>query len=95
MVSKITEQEVLGQLGSPAEVAKELEKFRKTARVLSASHPRLLDRYNKQWIAVYEGKVQAQGRTLRSLMSQVDAKRLPREHIIVRLINRDQRTMIL
>ena len=88
-------QAVLEQLGDPRDVERDLRSFRRTARVLSSSHPRLIDRYPKQWVALYRGRVRASGSTFTSVMAQIDKKGLPREHIIVRFIDRNQRTMIL
>ena len=88
-------QITLGQLGNPADIDQELQAFRRSARVLSSHHPRFIDRYQKKWVAVYDGKTKAQGRTLQSVWRQLDKKGLPREHIIVRYIDKKQRTMIL
>ncbi len=89
------EQIILKQLGNPADLDRELESFRRSARVLSSHHPRFIGRYQKKWVAVYDGKTKAQGRTLQSIWRQLDKQGLPREHIIVRYIDRNQRTMIL
>ena len=89
-------QEVLEQLGAPpAEIAQDLQEFRKAARVLSANYPRLIDQYPNQWVGVYQGKVRAHGRTLKSLLSQLTEKGFPKQKVIVRFIDRNQRTMIL
>ena len=88
-------QVILNQLGNPADIDRELQSFRKSARVLSSHHPRFIDRYQKRWVAVYDGKTRAQGRTLQSTLREIDRKGLPREHVIVRYIDRNQRTMIL
>ena len=86
---------VLKMLGDPKRVDAELRRFRSTARALSSNRPRFIDRYEKQWVALHEGKVRATGKTLRSLLTQVDKQGLPRRHLIVRYIDRTQRTMIL
>lgn len=90
-----TKARVMEQLGSPQGVDRELQSFQRTARILSSSHPRLINRYPKQWVAVHNGKVRASGRTFNSVMTQVDKKGLPRARIIVRYIDRNRRTMIL
>lgn len=89
------EEVILGQLGNPADIDRELQSFRRSARILSSHHPRLIDRYQKKWVAIYDGKTRAQGRTLQSIWQQLDKKGLPREHTIVRYIDKNQRTMIL
>ena len=86
---------VLEQLGNPADVDRDLQNFRKAAHVLSSQRPRLIDRYPKQWVAVYDGKVRARGRTFQAVMKQIDKEGLPREHTIVRFIDKNHRTMIL
>ena len=94
-MSNNVKEVILNQLGNPADIDRELQSFRKSARVLSSHHPRLIDRYQKKWVAVYDGKTRAQGRTLQSIWRQLDNKGLPREHVMVRYIDRNQRTMIL
>lgn len=95
MSSETREQVVLEELGNPADIDRELQSFRRAALVLSSKHPRLIDRYPKQWVAVYRGRVRASGRTFWSVLRQIDQRGLPREQIIVRYIDRNQRTMIL
>ena len=82
-------------IGNPADIDRELQGFRKSARILSSHHPRLIDRYQKKWVAIYDGRTRAHGRTLQATLQLIDRKGLPREHTIVRYIDRNQRTMIL
>lgn len=95
MAAKTREQTMLDQLGNPADVDRELQSFRRSARALSSHHHQMIDRYQKKWIAVHDGKTKAQGRTLQAIWRDIDKKGLPREHIIVRFIDRNERTMIL
>jgi len=88
-------KDVLAVLGNPKEVDQELASFRRTARVLSSDHPHLIDEYPQQWIVAFEGKVRASGDTLASVLEQADIEGLPRDKIIIRHIDRNQRTMIL
>lgn len=92
---KTLEKTILEKLGNPSEVDRELSSFRKSAMVLSSKQPRLINRYPKQWVAVYNGKTIATGRTLNSTLRNVDKKGIPREHVIVRYIDKNQRIMIL
>ena len=94
MVAK-TKADVLEQLGNPREVDRQLQDFRRAARVFSSSHPRLIDEYPNQWVAVYRDKVKAHGSTLNSVVRQVDKLGLPKESVVVRFIDRSQRTLIL
>ena len=87
--------EVVSLIGDPKKVGRELRSFRRSAKVLSSHHPRLIDEFEKQWVALYKGTVRAQGKSFASLMTQVDKAELPRGRIVVRYIDRNQRTMIL
>ncbi len=86
---------IVDDLGDPRDLRDEIQRFRRAARILSSKHPRLIDRYPKQWVAVYEGKVRAAGSTFNSVLAQVDKQGLPRRAVIVRFIDKNQRTMIL
>ena len=55
--------EVAAIIGDPKKVGKELRRFQRSVRALSSDHPRLIDEFEKQWVALYEGEVRAQGKT--------------------------------
>jgi hypothetical protein len=55
----------------------------------------MIDLYPEQWVAVYNGKIEAHGTDYDALLSQIDSKRIPRKLTIVRYITRKQRSMIL
>ena len=69
--------------------------FNQSARRFSSDRPRLIDRYQKQWVAVHNGKVKAQSGSLKALMKQVDEKNLPRGRLMVRFIDQDHQTLVL
>ena len=82
-------------IGDPKKVDEDLQSFRRTAKRLSSRHPRLIERYSKQWIALHSGKVQAHGRSFKAVLDQIDSKGLPRGQTIIRFIHKEPRTMIL
>ncbi len=88
-------QEFLRLIGDPAEVDRSLRAFRKATSLLSSEHPRLIDKYPKRWVAIYRGKVKAAASTFNAVLAQVDKAGLPREEVILRFIDKNQRTMIL
>jgi len=89
------ERYILEELKNPVDVDRGLQSFRKSVLALSSDRPRLIERYPKQWVAIYKGEVQAHGKTFLSVLRKVDRKKLPREHVVMRFIDRNQRTMIL
>ena len=82
-------------LGDPVALHRELRSFRKAALALSSDHPRLIDLYPNQWVAVYDGKVTAHGKTLDSVLEEMRRKGIPQGRTIVRYIDRNERTLIL
>ena len=95
-MSQVYDQDaILELLGDPSQVDQELTSFSETAKILSSEHPRMIEQYPKQWIALYQGVVRAQASTYGSVLREVEKKGLPAEHMIVRFIDRKPRTMIL
>lgn len=86
---------IAAAIGDPRALERDLEGFRKSARRLSSSRPRFIEKFSSLWVAIHEGRVVAQGKTFNSVMAQLDRKGLPRESTIVRRIDRNPRTMIL
>lgn len=95
-MAKINAKKILKQFGAtPAEIDRELTGFAQAAKVLSSSRPRLIDEHPLQWIGVYEGRVAASGKTMKSLVAQLRKAGIPVERTIVRFIDKQERTLIL
>jgi hypothetical protein len=89
----LTAMEVMGE--RPADAARSLRAFDRSASILSSNTPRLIDKYPDEWVAVCDGRVVAHGEKLAEVLLQSDEKGLSREDIVVRFIERTQRTLIL
>ena len=95
-MAKLTEKDVLAALGdTPETVDRELQSFAEAARVLSSSHPRLIDERPLQWVGVYQGEVAAAGASFKSVMTQLRKAGIPAEKAIVRFIDKEERALIL
>ncbi len=81
--------------GEPAEIARGLIEYAKSAEALSADQPRLIDEHPKKWVGVYQGKVSARADDLQTLMSRLEKQGIPPGNAIIRFIEQNQRTMIL
>ena len=79
----------------PDNTARSLRRFQRTAHVLSSNQPRLINEYPDQWVAVSESTVVAHGKSLDDVLRKVDRKGVRRSDVIVRFIERTQRTLIL
>jgi hypothetical protein len=95
MARKTASADLRSLIGDPQQVANDLRRFRRTTRVLSSDRPRLIAEYPKRWVALYDGEVAATSRTFTSLLKSLDRKHLPREHVVIRYIDEDERIMIL
>lgn len=95
MPGKSREVSALRQMGGARAIARGLAQFQKAARALSSDHPRLIDKYPKQWVVVFDGEVKARGRTMKSALLQARKRSIPLEHAIVRYIDKNERTFIL
>lgn len=81
--------------GSAEKTAAEMEDFRQAAAVLSSEHTRLIDEFAGQWIGVFGGEVLVQATTLKGVIGKIEEQGLPRERVIVRYIDKNQKTLIL
>ena len=69
--------------------------MRKTAKVFSSKRNHLIARYAKKWVGVYDGKVVAEGRSLREVLARVEKAGIPRELVMTRYIDLNVRKMVL
>jgi hypothetical protein len=82
-------------IGDPRQVDRELAQFRRTSKLLSADRPRLVDLYAQRWVALYDGTVRAVADTVEEVLAEVEKEGIPKEHVIVRFVDKELRTMIL
>ena len=88
--------EIVDLIGDPRKADEEMQAFHLTASCLSSSsHPRMIERYPGQWIALHTGKVRAHGTSIESVLAKIDMEGLAREQTIVRFIHDKPRTMLL
>lgn len=91
----LTEKRARDLFGDPSEVAGRLRDFRKSANVLSSSHPHLIDEYPQEWVAVHDGIVRAHSKDFRTLLRLIDEAGISRHEVIVRFIERNHRALIV
>jgi len=96
MSNKAVVMDVLTRMNEhPSAMAQSLRAFQRSARVLSDNHPRLIDEYPNQWVAAADSTVMAHGDTLEQVLTRIDAEGISRADVIIRFIERTQRTLIL
>lgn len=86
--------EIARALGDPDEVARDLQRARRAAQVFSSDHPRLIEEHPHQWVAVYDSTVIARP-SLEALLDALATRQIPREHAVIRFIDRDEKIFIL
>ncbi len=87
--------EIEALIGDPAQIDRELSQFRETSKMLSSKNPRMNEEYPDQWVALFDGKVQASGMSMERVLHEIDKKEIPRGRVIVRFIEKNPRTMVL
>jgi hypothetical protein len=93
---KFSTREALAHLGgSPAQIDRELRRFAEDAKLLSSEHSRLLREHPLQWVAVYDGKVAAAGKTLKSVMAQLRKRGISPASAAIAFIDPRERALIL
>lgn len=81
--------------GTPESIVRDLKEFEASTQALSDNHPRFIDEHPQKWVAVYRGSVAIAADSFDEINEKIEAKGLPREHVIVRFITRDKKTLIL
>ena len=71
MSNKSVVMSALAQMNErPKTMARSLRAFQRSARVLSDNHPRLIDEYPNQWVAISDSNVIAHCKTLNRFLSR-------------------------
>ena len=80
---------------NPSDVAQSLSECPRSARALSNDHPRLINEYPDQWVAIANCEVMAHGDNLDQVLADIDSWNIPRDSVILRFIEQTQRTLVL
>lgn len=87
-------EELRQLIGDPADVAAGLARLRESGHMFSSDQPRLIDKYVGRWIAVFDGRI-VDAESLDVLLARLDEQGVARERVIVRLIDQNERILIL
>ncbi len=93
-LSEEQRNELLEIIGDTQQIARELAAFKVSAQVFSSGRPRLIDEHPEEWVAVSNSDVIAAA-SLEDLFSKLEQDGIPREHAVIRYIDRNQRAFIL
>ena len=80
---------------TPKQINDELRVFSRAARVLSTSHPRLIDRHPKEWVGLHDGAVCATDKSFSGLVRKLKKSGFPPNETIIRYIDTSGRKLIL
>lgn len=79
----------------PRAVARQLADYRRSAVLFSSNSPRMIDQHEDKWVAVLSGEIVAEADEFEALYSMIVERDFPREHVLVRHVERNHRTLIL
>lgn len=89
----MTREQILELIGDPAETARRIRSFQRSAIVLEDGTVR--ERYCGRWVAAFEGKVVADSEGLDALLRQIDAMGVPRGQVAVQFMSDDDSPLIV
>ncbi len=90
----LSKEEVLELIGDPREINRSLKVFQKSTRLVSDHYSKLVERYPDEWLAVYNGRVRAHGKSRKAVLEEVDAKGLPRAQTFLWLAKTEPQPLI-
>ena len=83
-------------LGASAQqIHRELRKFSRAAKLLSAKRPRLINTHPREWVGLFDGKLCATDRSFNGLVRKLKAKGYSPKDTIIRYIDTSERKLIL
>ena len=77
-----------------AHIIEGLRNFEQNAKVFSSDAPRMIDRYENRWVAVYRSEVAASDRTFSGLRRKIERKGIPLSETVIRHIDKEPKTFI-
>ena len=80
---------------TPKQIKRELRTFSRAARLLSSTHPRLIDKHPKEWVGLYDGKICATDKSFDGLLKKLKDRGFPPSDTIIRYIDTSGRKLIL
>jgi hypothetical protein len=89
------DRKALGELGKPATVLDDLQRYREAVSRVASRRARLTRQHPERWVAVRSGDVVAVARTLEELLRQVDERGIPRRDVITQFLSRERHIMVL
>jgi chaperone required for assembly of F1-ATPase len=95
MITAMTEKTIDVANDDPRAIAKQIHDFRRSAVMFSSDAPRMIEKYEDKWIAVLDGVVRAEAHDFEALFAEILAQGISRQHVLVRHVQRDERTLIL
>jgi hypothetical protein len=95
-MARVTRRNARARLGAqPSKIDRELRRFAKAARALSADRPRLIAEYPSRWVGIHDGRVAAADTSLKRLLARLKRSGIPPQEAIVRFIDRKEKSLIL
>jgi hypothetical protein len=95
-MARLSAKEKAAYLGAtPKKIARDLRAFSRTARIFSSNEQQLLQKYPKQWVALYGGKVRASAKSFDEVLSKLKKQHVPANQAIIWYMDTSGRNLIL
>jgi len=80
---------------TPEQIARDLRKFSRAARLLSSRRPRLINRHPREWVGLFDGEVCATAKSFEGLVKKLKHRGFSPSKAIIRYIDTSERKLIL
>jgi hypothetical protein len=92
-ISRVADEELLG--ATPKQIATELRRFSRSVEAFSAKRPRLAQQYPRQWVGLYDGKIEAVSKSFGGVLSALKRRGIPPAQAFVQYLGTRERKLIL
>ncbi len=88
-------QQITNQMGGPRKIKEDFRRFSNSMKRLHDERTELTAQYPDQWIAIYDGEIQAVAVSFQALLQVMDEREIPRGESVVELMSTNPTVLIL
>jgi hypothetical protein len=91
--SRVTDEDLLG--ATPRQIALELRRFSRAVEAFSAKRLRLVQQHPRQWVGIYDGKIEAVSKSFKGVLAALRRRGIPPAQAFVQYLDTSERKLIL
>lgn len=91
MTTKSSLSDALNSIGGREAFARQYQQYSGSVHFIDRDRSKLLSKYNDNWVAVYNSKVVAHGKTYHDVVKDIKQKKLPIGEVAVKFLSSRKR----